>query len=90
MNFFGFTPWLFTRAEARFRAFLSSLAPTDLKAEYVLPVLVDQLMREEGLAVDVLPTDSTWFGVTYQEDKPYVQSQLLQMHQQGDYPARLF
>lgn len=90
MNFFGFTPWLFTVAEARFKAFLASLAPTEMKAEYVLPVLVDQMMREDGLAVDVLPTDSTWFGVTYQEDKPYVQAQLLRMHQQGDYPDRLF
>ncbi|NLV59151.1 MAG: hypothetical protein GXY67_10310 [Clostridiales bacterium] len=90
MNFFGFTPWLFTMAMERFKSFLASLAPTELKAEYVLPVLVDQLMHSEGLKVDVLPTDSTWFGVTYQEDKPYVQTELLRMHQRGDYPERLF
>ncbi len=90
MNFFGFTPWFFTVAEARFKAFLASLSPTELKAEYVLPVLVDQLMHGEGLSLDVLPTDATWFGVTYQEDKPYVQEELRKMHQQGDYPERLF
>ena len=90
MNFFGFTPWMFTVAEKYFKKFLSSLTASDLKAEYVLPVLVDQMMHTEGLAVDVLPTDSTWFGVTYQEDKPYVQGELLQMHQQGIYPEKLF
>lgn len=90
MNFFGFTPWLFTQAEARFEAFLRGLAPSELKKEYVLPVLVDQLMHEAGLTVDVLPTHATWFGVTYQEDKPYVQQELLAMHRDGQYPERLF
>ncbi len=90
MNFFGFTPWFFGVAEKRFEAFLTSLAPTEMKAEFVLPVLVDQLMHSEGLSVDVLPTDSTWFGVTYQEDKPFVQAELKQMHDRGGYPEKLF
>ena len=90
MNFFGFTPWFFTIAEKHFKAFLQSLSPEEMKAEFVLPVLVDQLMHQEGLSVDVLPTDSAWFGVTYQEDKPYVQEELRLMHQRGDYPEKLF
>lgn len=90
MNFFGFTPWLFEKAQERFIAFLKSLSPTELKAEYVLPVLVDQLMHEDGLKVDVLSTDAVWFGVTYHEDKPYVQAELKKMHDNGTYPAKLF
>lgn len=90
MNFFGFTPWIFQVAEKRFTDFLSALTPADLKAEYVLPVLVDQLMHEEGLSMDVLPTPAVWFGVTYHEDKPHVQAALQQMHDNGDYPATLF
>ena len=90
MNFFGFTPSFFTVARERFKAFLSSLSPDDLKVEYVLPVLVDQMMRDECLSVDVLPTDSAWFGVTYQKDKPHVQEALRQMHERGDYPPQLF
>ncbi len=90
MNFFGFTPWFFTVAQARFEQFLGSLAPTELKAEYVLPVLVDQAMHSEGLSVDVLSTDCVWFGVTYPEDKPYVQDELQKMHANGSYPAKLF
>lgn len=90
MNLFGFTPWFFTVAEKRFREFLEKLSWDEMKAEYVLPVLIDQMMRGEGLSVDVLTTDATWFGVTYQEDKPYVQQQLRQMHTQGVYPETLF
>ncbi len=90
MNFFGFTPWLFEKAQARLVTFLNSLSPDELKAEYVLPVLVDQLMHEDGLKVDMLSTDAVWFGVTYQEDKPYVQAELKKMHVDGTYPEKLF
>jgi hypothetical protein len=48
------------------------------------------MMREEGLTVDVLTTEAVWFGVTYKEDKPYVQQQLLAMHKNGFYPDILF
>ncbi len=72
------------------RTFLAKLSPEELKAEYVLPVLVDQLMHETGLPVDVLKTDAAWFGVTYKEDKPFVQQQLKTMHDKGVYPDTLF
>jgi len=90
MNLFGFTPWIFDIAQKRFEAFLASLKADELKAEYVLPVLIDQLMKEENLTVDVLSTDATWFGVTYQQDKPFVQAQLANMHAAGLYPDTLF
>ncbi len=90
MNFFGFTPWFFKKAQEKLAAFLKSLSPTELKAEFVLPTLVDQLMHEDGLQVDVLSTDAVWFGVTYQEDKPYVQAELKKMHDEGTYPEKLF
>ena len=90
MNFFGFTPSFFAVAEKRFHTFLSDIPSDDVKSEYVLPVLVDQMMHDEGLTVDVLPTDSSWFGVTYQEDKPFVQEALRFMHERGDYPSHLF
>ncbi len=90
MNLFGFTPWIFEAAAKRLDAFLRGLAPDDMKSEYVLPVLVDELMKEEGLRVSVLKTDATWFGVTYQQDKPYVQKLLRDMHAEGVYPETLF
>lgn len=90
MNFFGFTPWFLEMAESYFVDFLKGLAPDEMKAEFVLPVLVDRLMNEKGLKVDMLTTDAVWFGVTYKEDKPYVQGELLKMHESGIYPEKLF
>ena len=90
MNLFGYTPWFLEVAQKRFEAFLKGLSPDELKAEYVLPTLTDEMMHGDGLTVDVLSTDASWFGVTYQEDKPYVQQKLREMHAQGIYPKTLF
>ena len=90
MNLFGFTPWYLDIAQKRFEAFLKGLPEDELRAEFVLPTLTDEMMREDGLTVDVLTTDAAWFGVTYKEDKPYVQKQLKHMHQNGYYPETLF
>ena len=90
MNLFGFTPWFFKIAEQRFETFLKNLKPDELRAEYVLPTLTDHMMQDESLTVDVLTTNATWFGVTYQEDKPFVQQQLKDMHRRGLYPETLF
>jgi hypothetical protein len=90
MNLFGYTPWFLQVAQRRFEDFLKTLKADEQKAEFVLPTLTDDMMRGDSLSVDVLTTDATWFGVTYQEDKPYVQSRLLEMHKQGVYPEILF
>lgn len=90
MNLFGFTPWFLEIAQKRFEAFLQELKADEARAEYVLPTLADDMMRGDGLTVDVLTTNAEWFGITYQEDKPYVQRQLLSMHRQGLYPDILF
>ena len=89
MNFWGLTPWFFDRAEAYFRDFLADPATDPMKGEFVLPTLIDTLMRREGLPVRVLHTHARWFGVTYREDKPLVQEALRQLHETGAYPARL-
>lgn len=88
MNFWGFTPWLFPKAEAALEAFLR--APGDeMKKEYPLPQLVDTLMQEAGLRVEVLSTDAVWFGVTNPQDKAQVMAELQKLHQAGAYPPAL-
>lgn len=89
MNFWGFTPWIFGELEAYFAEFLRNLEPGAVKAECLLPTFVDTLMHKGDLNVSVLPTDSTWFGVTYQEDKPGVQAALRALHESGVYPPTL-
>jgi hypothetical protein len=89
MNFFGFTPWYLEGAEKRFEAFLKGLQQDEPRAEYVLPTLTDHMMQSDGLTVDVLTTHESWLGITYQEDKPFVQKQLKALHENGVYPYTL-
>ena len=89
MNFWGFTPWIFGKLEEYFANFLKGLAPDAIKAECLLPVFVDKLMHEGELTVPMLTTDAVWFGVTYKEDKPFVQAELRKLHESGVYPASL-
>ena len=89
MNFWGFTPWIFEEMEVYFTAFLKGLAPDELKAECLLPVLVDKLITEGKLDISVLDTDAVWFGVTYKEDRPIVEAELKKLHESGAYPASL-
>ena len=89
MNFWGFTPWIFGKLEAYLDEFLKSLAPDNIKGEALLPTLVGELIDRGELDVSVLHSGARWFGVTYKEDKPAVQSELKKLHDAGVYPASL-
>jgi len=89
MNFWGFTPWIFGEMEQYFEDFLKGLAQDAIKAECLLPVLVDKLITEGKLDVAVLHSDAIWFGVTYREDRPVVAEALASLHEKGDYPRTL-
>ena len=88
MNYWGFTPWIFGKMEQYFNAFLSALPEGELKAECLLPTLVDVLINAGELNVAVIATEAVWFGVTYQEDKPVVAAELKALHDAGIYPDR--
>ena len=85
MNFWGFCPKVFDLMQEAFAGFLQKIPEGDIKAEYLLPVFVDQMLREGKLQVDVLETDAAWFGVTYKEDKPRVAAALKELHDKGIY-----
>ncbi len=89
MNLWGFTPDLFAALEARFPRWLERHL-TNPKAEWYIPFVVDELIQEGGAEVEVLPTDSPWFGITYREDKPRVVASVRALVDAGEYPARLF
>jgi len=89
MNCWGFTPVLFPALDAQFKTFLASRAG-DLKAEFYLPAAVSAMIGPGEASVRVLPTASTWFGVTYREDKPRVQAAITELVQAGRYPGSLW
>ena len=90
MNFWGFTPWIFEQMEEYFDAFLKELSPQELKAECLLPVLVDRLITSGQMTVSVLHTDAVWFGVTYQEDKASVTEAFRKLIADGVYSEKLY
>ena len=89
MNFWGFTPWIFEKMEQFFTDFLKALKPEEIKAECLLPTLVGELIDKGEMTVSVLHSDARWFGVTYKEDKPAVQAELVKLHEAGVYPKSL-
>lgn len=89
MNMWGFTPAVFEGFLQSFDHFLAANI-SNPKTEFYIPLGVDTLIRSGGATCEVLPTDSQWFGVTYQEDKPRVQEALQAIVSAGEYPAPLW
>ena len=62
----------------------------ELTKEYLLPIIVDQLIKTNRASVKVLETTDKWFGVTYPEDKQLVQDSIHELIEQGIYPEKLW
>ena len=91
MNMWGYTPGMLNELEARFPAFLQkALVENPAKAEFFLPLAVEQLLREEKATVKVLESPDKWYGVTYAADKPQIVAALKGMTEQGMYPDGLW
>ena len=73
-----------------FKDFLVNVEEGDLKSEYLLPNIVDKLLKEERANVKVLETQDRWFGVTYKEDKETVQEAFAELIREGVYAEKLW
>ena len=89
MNCWGFSAGIFAELESRFPAWLAANG-TKEKSEWYIPFVVDELIKEGKADCHVLPTDSSWFGVTYREDKPAVEASIRRLVAAGEYPPNLF
>lgn len=90
MNMWGFQPEFMEVLEKGFSEFLAGVQPGDIKKEYLLPGVVDQMIKEGKAEVSVLKTHDTWFGVTYQEDKEIVMKSFKELEEKGVYTNPLF
>ncbi|HYD82926.1 MAG TPA: sugar phosphate nucleotidyltransferase [Opitutus sp.] len=88
MNCWAFTPAIFAGLERQFAEFLRNRA-AEPKAEFYLPAAISELIATGAVDVQVLPTQASWFGVTYREDKPGVEAAIGRLIAAGEYPATL-
>ncbi|MDD2958160.1 MAG: nucleotidyltransferase [Lachnospiraceae bacterium] len=90
MNLWGFTPDFIDELEEGFIRFLEGLPEGELKAEYLLPTIVDQLLQEKRAEIAVLISHDRWFGITYKEDVPSVKADFNKLLEDGVYPQKLW
>ena len=89
MNMWGLPASFMDELEKGFPEFLAGLKEGDVKAEYLLPKIIDKLVKEGRAKVAVLETRDKWFGVTYREDKPSVSRAIADLTARGEYPEDL-
>ena len=90
MNMWGLTPKFFHILESGFDSFLEETDAKNLKAEYLLPTIIGELLKKKELSVKVLKSEDHWFGVTYKEDKDAVMSAVKGLIEKGVYPSVLY
>ena len=88
MNFWGFTPQHFAGLEREFIKFLEAHG-SEAKSECFIPTVIDGLIADGAARCEVLTTTSSWFGVTYPDDKPRVMESIVKLIKAGEYPKTL-
>ena len=89
MNFWGFTPAFLDFLESEFNEFLDENFK-ELKTEFFLPFVVDNLIQNKQANVQVIGTDALWMGVTYKEDKDIVVNKVKELMNASIYPSKLW
>ena len=89
MNFWGLKPNVFNYLNEGFKDFLEQHG-NELKSEYFIPLLINDNIVKGTIRTKVIQCDSPWFGVTYKEDKPFVQQRIKELIESGSYPENLW
>lgn len=90
MNMWALQPEIFDILDNKFQVFLADLKQTNLKAEFLLPTIIGDLLKDNLVDVTVLKSQDNWFGVTYKEDKQSVVDSIKDLINNGVYPAKLY
>ncbi len=89
MNFWGFTPSIIAHLQSHFTEFLKQRGE-EMKSECYIPTVVDELIENGTADCRILETSSSWFGVTYPDDKAAVVASIKKLVDNGEYPANLW
>ena len=89
MNMWGLPADFIDYLEKGFSEFLQGLDADDTTAEYLIPIIIGNLIKENKASVAVLPTSDKWFGITYKEDTIPVREEFKKLVEQGLYPENI-
>lgn len=89
MNMWGMYPEFFKILDSGFRQFLETTEAADIEREYLLPMIIGDLLKEKKVYVKVLQSKDQWFGVTYKEDRNAVIEAVRKLIAEGAYPEKL-
>lgn len=90
MNIWGFHNELLPVMQEYFEAFLKSIRPEEIKAECLLPIMVNDFLANGTLSVRAKASEDRWFGITYQADREDVTNALVKLHKENVYPENLY
>lgn len=90
MNIWGFHNELLPVMNDYFESFLRALKPEDIKAECLLPIMVNDFLKDQTISVRAKSSPDRWFGITYQADRDTVAAELRNLHKKGVYPEGLY
>ncbi|HZB14042.1 MAG TPA: sugar phosphate nucleotidyltransferase [Chryseolinea sp.] len=89
MNFWGFHPSIFEFSKTQFEKFLKE-NHTNIKSEFYIPLIVNELVKQNAGKVQIISGSNNWFGVTYKEDKEEVSQKIKVLIAYGAYPEKLW
>ena len=90
MNMWAAYPEFLDKLESGFVEFLKDDSGDPLKKEYLIPIIVDGLLKQNKATVKVLETQDKWIGITYKEDTELAQAGFREMIRSGKYPEKLW
>ena len=91
MNMWGLTSDFLEVLEEGFKEFFEKeVVKNPLKAEYLIPTFIGELLEQGKISVKVLRSNDTWYGMTYKEDVVFVKESFNKMLEDGVYKADLF
>ncbi len=90
MNIFGFHNELLADMNAYFESFLKNVKPDEIKAECLLPIMVNDFLAKDMISVRAQASHDRWFGITYQADREDVMNELAKLHESKVYPEDLY
>ena len=85
MNFLLFSTSLFKILEDKILEFLEANKDNLNDCEFLIPIVLNELLEEKKVKVNVLETNATWYGVTYKEDKEMVVNAINKLIEEGQY-----